>query len=65
MNNSGIFAFALAGIISGCSEPPAGAPPAEHVWSDQTRALDKARAVEQSVLDTAGRHREELDRQTR
>ena len=45
----------LAVCAGACSrqepESGAGAPPAEHVWQDQVDTLDKARQVEETLLD--------------
>jgi outer membrane biogenesis lipoprotein LolB len=48
-------------LLIACSDRAAEhktvADPHNHVWSDQTRALEKARGVEQAVQDAADRAR--------
>jgi len=55
-------------LVAACSEKPKEQPqavnPHDHVWSAQTRALEKARAVEQQVLDAAATRDREIDKQS-
>ena len=37
----------------------------EHVWSDQTRALERARAVEEQVQESVDFQERHIDEQTR
>jgi len=39
-------------------------PPEKTVWDDQLKTMDKARDVEQQVLDAADLQREALEQQT-
>lgn len=59
-----------AGLLCACSsgddkssaQHPTSA--AEHVFSGQQRALEKAKGVEQTIMDSANKQSQELDKQT-
>lgn len=59
----------LTTLLLACSEQPKEKPqavtPHDHVWSAQTRALEKAQAVEQQTLDAAAAREREIDQQSR
>jgi hypothetical protein len=50
----------MMGMLAGCGE---GNAPAKTVFQPQVEALQKARAVEQKVLDAAQAQRENVQRQ--
>jgi hypothetical protein len=53
-------AIAVMAALAGCGE---NKPPAKTVFQPQVEALQKARAVEQKVLDAAQLQRENVQRQ--
>ena len=59
---------AIAALLVACSEKPKEKPeavrPHDHVWSGQTRALEKARDVEQQTLDAAAERDKVIDKQS-
>lgn len=54
----------MAVLSSGCSDND-DARSGEHVFNTQTRALDKARAVEQTLEGSAVRQRQAIEEQGR
>lgn len=60
---------ALTVTLAACTEKPKEkteiAPPHDHVWSTQTRALEKAQMLEQQALDAAAAREREIDQQSR
>lgn len=50
----------VAGALAGCGE---NKPPAKTVFEPHVEALNKARAVEQKVLDAAQAQRQNVQRQ--
>lgn len=68
-------AVVLTAVLGGCSqddaalnqpeEQPTGALPADNVFSDQVRALDKAQGVQTTLDNAAIRTRESVERQER
>lgn len=58
-------ALALAACARQGEEPKTASDPHDHVWSTQTRALEKARGVEQTLQDSAAQRRETADAQER
>jgi hypothetical protein len=60
-----LVALSLAACARQADEPKTASDPHDHVWSTQTRALEKARGVEQTVQDSAARQREAADAQER
>ena len=58
----------LTVLLVACSEKPKEKPeavkPHDHVWSGQTRALEKARDVEQQILDAAAARDKVIDKQS-
>jgi outer membrane biogenesis lipoprotein LolB len=65
---SGLSFCIVAALLSACSEKPKekseAFKPHDHVWSAQTRALEKAQAVEQQTLDAAAARDQEIDKQS-
>ena len=68
-------AVLLMGCLVGCGQPAgneasatgqddAGAVPRKNVWSGELKAMDKARGVQQTLMDSAQRRRDEIDRQS-
>jgi len=63
-----VFAVLLTIGLAGCSKkddeaaPASGGEPA-HVWKEQVRELDKAKQVEQTLMDAHQRQVEEIERQ--
>ena len=59
---------AIAVLLAACTEKPKEKPeavnPHDHVWNAQTRALEKARAVEQQALDAAAERDRVIDKQS-
>ena len=66
---------ALAAVLGGCSredaateqseEQPTGGLPADNVFSDQVRSLEKAQDVQTTLDNAAARTRESVERQER
>lgn len=54
----------IMALIAGCSDQKAGEERTEHVWQEQTDALQKAEDVDQLVQDAAKRQREAIDQST-
>ncbi len=58
---------AITTLLVACTERPREKPeaanPHDHVWNAQTRALEKAQAVEQQTLDAAAARDREIDKQ--
>jgi PBP1b-binding outer membrane lipoprotein LpoB len=56
-------------IFSGCSEgtdsKTQAKPQQDHIWKQQTQAIERAREVESVVSDSAKRRLEETERQTK
>lgn len=56
-------------VLAGCSktaeqsDSAAGTSQPGHVWQDQVQTLDKARQVEQTVLDAARARDQQLEKQ--
>ena len=54
-------------LLPGCSERHEPSPPVqdgkEHVWKNQTDAMERAREVENMLQEQAERRRRELERQ--
>jgi len=50
----------LALLLTGCEQEP----PEKTVWDDQLKTMDKARDVEQQVLDAAEMQRKAMEEQT-
>jgi len=59
---------AIAVLLMACTEKPKEKPeavkPHDHVWSEQTRALEKARDVEKMTLDAAAAKDQAIDKQS-
>ena len=55
---------AIAALLAACSEKPEVVKPHDHVWSGQTRALEKAREVEKMTLDAAAAKDRAIDKQS-
>ena len=59
---------AIAALLVACSEKPKEKPeaviPHDHVWNAQTRALEKARNVEQQILDAAAARDQTIHKQS-
>ncbi|TCK17369.1 hypothetical protein DFR30_0598 [Thiogranum longum] len=58
----------LAGLASACSSPSddateSAADKPEHVWQDQVDTLEKARGVEQTLMDARQQRDEKLRKQ--
>lgn len=56
-----LFLFVL--LVSACSDERDKVAEGEHVWKDQTQALEKAQAVEQIVQDASAQQRQLIDEQ--
>ena len=65
-------AILLLFILAGCSENSnnksregthLNAPPNDHIWKPQTRALEKAKEVENIIMDSAKQRREQIEQQ--
>ena len=54
----------LAACSSGEDQAGKASPAGEHVWKEQTGALDKAKAVEQTVMDAAAKQAEAVRKQS-
>ena len=54
----------IIALSAGCSDQNAGEDRTEHVWQEQTDALQKAEDVDQLVQDAAKRQREVIDGST-
>lgn len=73
LNRWMVLGLALSAGLSACSkggeettESAAPAQPtADHVWSDQTRALEKAKEVERMLQEAAERQRQAIEEQSR
>lgn len=59
------FATLLLVFLVGCPGGNDDNPPKQHIWQDQVNALEKAKGVEQIILDSANRRRQEIDENTR
>lgn len=53
----------MAMAIVACSDEPQ--VDGDHVWKDQTDMIDKAKALEQQMLDAAKLQQQKIDEQTR
>ena len=62
--SAGILFFASLVLQTGCSEPDNDQQQG-HVWQEQTDTLDKARAVEGVLQDSADEQRRKIEQQTR
>ena len=64
----GLLIYVAFALLTACSEKskekPQAVNPHDHVWNAQTRALEKARAVEQQVLDAAAARDKVIDQQS-
>ena len=68
-----VLSLALSAGLAGCSKSGEEAtesttpaqPTADHVWSDQTRALEKAKEVERMLQEAAERQRQAIEEQSR
>ena len=58
-------AFAIAVLLAACSgedaTQPSGPARGDHVWKTQTDMLDKARDVEDVLLDAGSQQRRQID----
>lgn len=59
----GLIIVALILATTACSDG-GGSKSDDTVWKGQTRALDKAKQVEQTVLQDADRQRKEIEQQS-
>ena len=60
-----ILLLTIVFFLSACTQAPPPPPaPVKTVIDDQLRALDKAAATEQQILDQAKAQSDEIDRQT-
>lgn len=57
------FSFFVCIFLGACSDSSDTAE--EHVWSDQTRALERARAVEEQVQESVDLQERHIEEQTR
>lgn len=59
---------AIAALLAACPEKPKEKPetviPHDHIWNAQTRALEKARNVEQQTLDAVAARDKAIDKQS-
>ncbi len=54
----------VAGLLVACGDASQEQQAAdEHVWKDQVEALEKAQAVEQTLMESDARRREAIDAQ--
>lgn len=63
-----IIIFITALFVLACDRQdaqPDRKPPQTHVWQDQVKTIDKARAVQQTVNDQADAQKQQIDDQTR
>jgi hypothetical protein len=54
-------------LIAGCSsgdDQAGGQAQGEHAWKEQTAAMDKAREVEKTMMDAAGKQAKAVEQQT-
>lgn len=61
--SAGILLFCLLVLQAGCSEQDADQQQG-HVWQEQTDTLDKARAVEGLLQESADEQRRQMEQQT-
>lgn len=61
----GLLFLLTVGCSSGESESTAEESGRGHVWEGQMRALDRARAVEQAMRDSAEEQRRKIEQQSR
>ena len=52
-------------LLSGCSDERDKVAEGEHIWKDQTQALEKAQEVEQIVQGAHTQQRQLIDEQTK
>ena len=52
-------------VISACSDEGKNHEEQEHVWKDQTEALDKAKAVEGIIQDSARAQEQQIQEDTK
>ena len=64
--------FCAAVLLSSCGDGSGSAdsretprPDGDHVWKSQTDMLDKARAIEDTVMEQSARQRETIDEMAR
>ncbi len=56
-----LIAIGCSGGDDGASQPP---PETEHVWKEQTQAIDSARDVATTIEEAADRQRRALDKRS-
>lgn len=56
-------AYLLLGMLAGCSSPDSHEAVRDNVFDAQIKAVDKAKAIEQQVLDAAARQRQKIKEQ--
>ncbi len=58
-------ALLLLPVMTGCSEGPGDRPDTgakdDHIWKDQTRAMERARGVESVIMESAKQRQEQID----
>jgi len=52
-------------LLSACSDERDKVAEGEHIWKEQTQALEKAQAVDQMVQDAHAQQRQLIDEQTK
>ncbi len=69
MNGNKILLILTFFIVSGCSDSvdKAANEPSkdEHVWKTQTDTIDKAKGIEQSIMDAANQQKNKINEQSR
>ncbi|MCX4187256.1 hypothetical protein [Methylophaga sp. OBS4] len=59
--NKWLLMIMLLLVTAACSDQE---PPEKTVWDEQLKTMDKAREVEQQILDSAERQRREIEAKT-
>ncbi len=62
-------ALSILLFMAGCSDKPSAQTQAktenDHIWKEQTKALDQAKEVETLIMESAQQRQEQIDQQAR
>lgn len=64
MNANKLLLILIFLIVSGCSDSvdkAANEPSSDHIWKTQTDALDKAKNIEQMIIDAADQQKIKIE----